>query len=155
MTPVRRGSGLDQREYERLVVRLHPVRNDGGGVTAATGAHAPLYYSLLIPEGICRRAAAASVFTSLFWMRLTSALLGAIVVLATFLTLRELLPSRPVLAVAGGLLVAFQPMFSFLAGAVNNKRRQRDGGLGGLPNCPILLTRPDASVGSPWGSCSA
>lgn len=125
--------GHDQREYEKLVVRLHPVRNDGGGVTAATGAHAPLYYSLLIPGYVAGRG--GGVFTSLFWMRLTSALLGAIVVLATFLTLRELLPSRPVLAVAGGLLVAFQPMFSFLAGAVNN-----DNGVNAMAALAVYLT---------------
>ncbi len=125
--------GLDQREYEKLVARLHPVRNDGGGVTAATGAHAPLYYSLLIPGYVAGRG--GGVFTSLFWMRLTSALLGAIVVLATFLTLRELLPSRPVLAVAGGLLVAFQPMFSFLAGAVNN-----DNGVNAMAALAVYLT---------------
>ena len=33
---------------------------------------------------------------------------------------RELLPTQPLAAAAAGLLVAFQPMFGFISGAVNN-----------------------------------
>ena len=53
-------------------------------------------------------------------MRLTSTLLAALVVLLVFLTLAELFPRHPVAWVGGALLVAFQPMFGFMSGAVNN-----------------------------------
>jgi 4-amino-4-deoxy-L-arabinose transferase-like glycosyltransferase len=53
-------------------------------------------------------------------MRLFTALLGAIAAAATFLLVRELLPRARWAATAAGLLVAFQPMFSFVSGAVNN-----------------------------------
>ena len=37
-----------------------------------------------------------------------------------YLLVLELVPGRRVLAAAAGLLVAFQPMFTFMGGAVNN-----------------------------------
>jgi 4-amino-4-deoxy-L-arabinose transferase-like glycosyltransferase len=61
-----------------------------------------------------------STFSQLTAMRLVSALLGALVALCAFAVVRELLPGRPVAAAAAGLLVAFQPMFGFISGAVNN-----------------------------------
>lgn len=123
---------LDERHYQELVARIRPPRDNGGGTSVATQAHSPLYYSLLIPGYALGRG---RVFTALFWMRLTSALLGAIVVLAAFLTIRELVPSQPTLAVAAGLLIAFQPMFSFMAGAVNN-----DNGVNAMAALAVYLT---------------
>ena len=51
-------------------------------------------------------------------MRLLSALLAAGTVLAVFLFLRELLPSTPWAWTVGALMVAFQPMFDFIAAGV-------------------------------------
>ena len=53
-------------------------------------------------------------------MRLTSALIGALTVLFAFLLARELAPGRPWLGVLAALLVAYQPMYGFISGAVNN-----------------------------------
>jgi hypothetical protein len=53
-------------------------------------------------------------------MRITSALIGALVAAFTFLLARELAPSRPWLGVIAALLVAYQPMYSFISGIVNN-----------------------------------
>ena len=49
-----------------------------------------------------------------------SALIGSLAALFTFLAAREILPRPRFFAVAAGLLVAFQPMFTFISGAVNN-----------------------------------
>jgi 4-amino-4-deoxy-L-arabinose transferase-like glycosyltransferase len=49
-----------------------------------------------------------------------SALLGALAAMFTFLAAREVLPRPPFFAAAAGLLVAYQPMFTFISGAVNN-----------------------------------
>ena len=53
-------------------------------------------------------------------MRLTSALIGALTVVFAFLLARELAPGRPWLAVLAALLVAYEPMYGFISGAVNN-----------------------------------
>jgi rhamnosyltransferase len=102
--------------YKAQVARLHPRASDGGGTeTAAT--HGPIYYTALAPAYI---AASSSPFSQLTLMRMTSALIGALTVLFTFLLARELAPRRPWLAVLAALLVAYEPMYGFISGAVNN-----------------------------------
>ena len=58
-----------------------------------------------------------SPFSQLTLMRLTSALIGALIVAFTFLLARELAPGRPWLAVLAALLVAYEPMYGFISGA--------------------------------------
>jgi 4-amino-4-deoxy-L-arabinose transferase-like glycosyltransferase len=53
-------------------------------------------------------------------MRLASALIGALTVLFTYLLARELAPGRPWLGVLAALLVAYQPMYGAISGAVNS-----------------------------------
>jgi 4-amino-4-deoxy-L-arabinose transferase-like glycosyltransferase len=78
----------------------------------------PLYYALdAIPYRI---AYGANFADRVFAMRLLSPLLGALTVLFVFMFLRELLPSTPWAWTVGALAVAFQPMFGFMSGAVNN-----------------------------------
>ncbi|MEA2375562.1 MAG: hypothetical protein QOD53_2025, partial [Thermoleophilaceae bacterium] len=93
-------------------------QNDGGGQSTATAPHSPLYYSLLAPAYAL--SSSGSVFDQLWAMRLMSALMGALVAACAVLIARELVPRRPLLAAAAGLLVAFEPMFGFMSGAVNN-----------------------------------
>jgi hypothetical protein len=96
-----------------------PLKQDnGGGFHPAISPHTPAYYALLAPAYLLTRA--GSVFSQLFAMRVTSALMGALTAILAMLIVGELLPGRRSLAVAGGLLVAFEPMFGFVSGAVNN-----------------------------------
>jgi hypothetical protein len=106
-----------QRSYERDVAARRPRADDGGGYTTSA-AHGPLYYLALAPAYLLTRH--ASVFSQLTLMRFTSALLGALTALFAFLLVREIAPGRTWLAVLAGLLVAFQPMYSFISGIVNN-----------------------------------
>jgi hypothetical protein len=106
-----------QRSYEAEVAARPPKRDNGGGYTTSA-AHGPLYYLTLAPAYLATRH--SSVFAQLTLMRLTSALVGALVVLFTFLLVRELAPRRPWLAVLAALLVAFEPMYGFISGIVNN-----------------------------------
>lgn len=53
-------------------------------------------------------------------IRLLGVLMGSGTVLCTYLLARELRPQWPWLAVAAAALVAFNPMFLFISGAVNN-----------------------------------
>jgi 4-amino-4-deoxy-L-arabinose transferase-like glycosyltransferase len=107
-----------ERAWERLRARTPHPSDNGGGTTPAASPHQPAYYLLLVPAYAV--VASQSPFSQLTAMRLTSALLGALVALCAFGIVRELLPRQPVAAVAAGLLVAFQPMFGFMSGAVNN-----------------------------------
>jgi hypothetical protein len=110
--------GLQQRQWQRLRASTpHPADN-GGGVTTAGSPHQPAYYALLAPAYEAVRS--QSTFSQMTAMRLTSALLGALVALCAFGIVRELLPRQPVAALAAGLLVAFHPMFGFISGAINN-----------------------------------
>ncbi|MEA2214704.1 MAG: hypothetical protein QOK19_265 [Solirubrobacteraceae bacterium] len=105
-----------QSRYEAEAAHLHPSTADGGGYETA-GTHGPLYYAALAPAYLI---ASNSPLSQLTLMRLTSALIGALTVLFAFLLGRELAPRRPELAVMAALLVAFQPMYGFISGAVNN-----------------------------------
>lgn len=132
----------NEREWERdVAVTPHPGDN-GGGATVAASPHQPAYYALLAPAYL---AAGSSTFSQLTAMRLVSALLGAIVALCAFGVVRELLPRQPAAAVAAGLLVAFQPMFGFISGAVNN-----DNGVNALAAICLYLTIRGLRRGLTW-----
>ena len=106
----------DERRYRALARSLRPNASDGGGSETAA-SHGPVYYGVLAPAYLL---AGSSPFSQLTLMRLTSALIGALVVLFTYLIGRELAPRRPWLAVIAALLVAYQPMYGFISGSVNN-----------------------------------
>jgi hypothetical protein len=108
----------DERHYRERLAQAPGRNDDGGGFLFSTSSHLPGYYLLTVPA--YELADAQSTFSQLMAMRLVSALLGALAVACTFLTVRELAPAKPWLAAAAGLLVAFQPMVSFMFGAVNN-----------------------------------
>ena len=109
-------STSQQAYFRGQEITRHPSASDGGGnETAAT--HGAIYYAALAPAYML---ASSSPFSQLTLMRLTSALIGALTVLFAFMLARELAPGRPWLAVLAALLVAFQPMYGFISGAVNN-----------------------------------
>jgi hypothetical protein len=107
-----------EEAYLESIARQRPLRDDGGGFHPVTSGHSPLYYALTSPAYLLTRD--ASVFTQLLAMRVTSAMLAGLAAMFATLVILELLPGRRALAVTGGLMVAFQPMFSFVGGAVNN-----------------------------------
>jgi Predicted membrane protein (DUF2142) len=109
-------SSAQEQTYKRDVATIHPRGSDGGGNETAA-SHGPVYYALLAPA---YAVATSSPFSQLTLMRFASAVIGALTVLFTFLLVRELAPGRPWLAVLAALLVAFQPMYGFMSGGVNN-----------------------------------
>jgi Predicted membrane protein (DUF2142) len=108
----------DELRYERRLSEEAGAEDDGGGYLFSTSSHLPGYYGLTLPAYLA--ADGGSTFTELTWMRLLTALLAGVAALCAFLTVRELAPGSEWLAVAAGLLVAFHPMASFMAGVVNN-----------------------------------
>ncbi len=134
------GSATTQRRWPKL----HPRSSDGGGnETAAT--HGPIYYAALAPAYL---AASSSPFSQLTLMRLTSALIGALTVLFTFLLARELAPGRPWLAVLAALLVAYRAdVRVHLGRGQQRRRRQRRRGCARAAADTDAAPRRDASVG--------
>jgi len=92
-------------------------RKDGGGPTTAA-THGPVYYGVMtVPY---RLAGGASIWSQLELMRIFSGLLSALTVLLVFLAAREVAPRRALFAVGAALLVALNPMFTFIGASVNN-----------------------------------
>jgi Predicted membrane protein (DUF2142) len=109
---------VQQRAAQRLRASIPHPSDNGGGVTPSASPHPPAYYAATALAYQLVRS--GSVFSQLTVMRLVSALFGALVAACAFGIVRELLPRQRFAAVVAGLLVAFHPMFSFMAGAVNN-----------------------------------
>jgi 4-amino-4-deoxy-L-arabinose transferase-like glycosyltransferase len=105
-----------ERAWQAAMERSPGTQDDGGGYLISTSTHAPLYYALTAPAYFL----ADEPFSQLTLMRLVSALLAAVAAACAFLTVRELLPRTEWAAVVAGLVVAFQPMFTFIGGALNN-----------------------------------
>jgi 4-amino-4-deoxy-L-arabinose transferase-like glycosyltransferase len=105
----------DRALFERVDQDL--ARSEDGQAQYLSG-YPPLYYAI---DSIPYRIAYAADFPDrIFVMRLLSALLAALTVLFVFMFVREVLPSTPWAWTVGGLAVAFQPMFGFMSGGVNN-----------------------------------
>jgi 4-amino-4-deoxy-L-arabinose transferase-like glycosyltransferase len=95
----------------------HPSRLSDGGQSVVTN-NPPLYYLLeAVPYAL---SPSHDILDRLAFMRLLSALLAGITVLVVYLFLREVLPGTPWAWTVGGLAAAFQPLFGFIDGGVNN-----------------------------------
>ena len=136
----------EQRYYAEQVAKLHPRARDGGGnETAAT--HGPIYYAALAPAYV---AASSSPFSQLTLMRLTSALIGALTVLFTFLLARELAPGAPV---AGGSRGAARRVSSRCTGSSPGAVNNDVGVNAGAAALELLLIRMlRRGVTLPWGA---
>ena len=105
-------------EQERLERNVEGKASDDAGYKTVATNQPPLYHAV---EAVAYRAApGAGLMTRLYFMRVVSALMAAATVLFTFMFLRELLPGTPWSWTVGALAVAFQPMFAFESGGVNN-----------------------------------
>lgn len=90
----------------------------GSGTVETASNNPPLYYGLqALPYWA---SPSAHLLDRMVLMRLLSALMAAGTVLVIYLFLRELFPRTPWVWPAGALAAAFQPMFGFIAGGVNN-----------------------------------
>jgi hypothetical protein len=138
-------TGRQQEIYRAQVAATHPSSANGGGYeTAAT--HGAFYYAALAPAYL---VASSSPLDQLTLMRLTSGLLGALTVVFAFLLARELAPGRLWVAVLAALLVAYEPMYGFISGAVNNDVGV-NAGAAALELLLIRMLRRGVSI--PWGA---
>jgi hypothetical protein len=110
----------DTEAQQRVIdgVAAQSLSATGSGDALSATNNPPLFYALqVIPY---RLMPSGKVLDKLAAMRFLSALMGAATVLLAFLFLRELLPGTRWAWPAGALLVAFQPLFGFMSGGVNN-----------------------------------
>lgn len=113
-----RWSGVYDEQYDRAV-RTDPADDDGGGFTEAGSGHSPLYYALM-----------AVPYRALDWaldlprlvvaLRIANAALAALVAALAVLCTAALVPRVPGVWWVAGCLAALQPIFSSVAGTVNN-----------------------------------
>jgi 4-amino-4-deoxy-L-arabinose transferase-like glycosyltransferase len=109
-------SQIEQRQVE--AVEHRHLSNVGSGDALSATNNPPLYYALeAVPYKL---ASGGSVLDRLAAMRVLSALMAAVSVLLIYLFLSELLPAYPWAWAAGALVAAFQPLFGFMSGGVNN-----------------------------------
>jgi 4-amino-4-deoxy-L-arabinose transferase-like glycosyltransferase len=109
-------SSLAQQRLEGVESAHLSTRGSGDALSATYNP--PLYYALeSIPYEL---GSSGSVLDRLALMRVLSALMGALTVLLAYLFLKELLPAHRYAWTAGALAVAFQPLFAFMSGGVNN-----------------------------------
>jgi hypothetical protein len=139
---------LYQGIWEHARARTPHPRDNGGGFTLGAAGHAPPYY--LLAAGGYQLVRSQSTYSQLTIVRLVSALLAAIVAACAFGIVRELLPRRRAAAVAAGLLVAYQPMFSFIGGAANN-----DNGVNATAAISLYLLIRMLRRGPTWRSALA
>jgi 4-amino-4-deoxy-L-arabinose transferase-like glycosyltransferase len=109
-------SELQQRQIARVEAEHLSMRGDGDALSATNNP--PLYYALeAVPY---RLASGGSVLDRLAAMRVLSALMGALTILLVFMFVREVLPREPWAWTVGALIAAFEPLFGFMSGGVNN-----------------------------------
>jgi 4-amino-4-deoxy-L-arabinose transferase-like glycosyltransferase len=104
------------RTFHRAVDSApHRAPETGAGYIAN---NPPLYYALqALPD---RLAGGGNFLDRVMAMRIFSALLAALTTGFVFMFVRELLPGDPWTWPVGALAVAFQPVFGFISGGVNN-----------------------------------
>lgn len=118
-------------------------RSDGGGFHPAISSNSPAYYALMAPAYLAARD--HSPWAQLLAVRWENALLAALAALFAALAVAELMPRRRALAAAAGLFVAVEPMYSFMAGGVNN-----DAGVNAAAAGVIWLTIRALRRGLSW-----
>lgn len=105
----------DQDLRRRLEEPLSKAQESGAGGAVR---YSPAYYAI---EAVPARAGRdLNALDRLYLMRLFSALLAGVTVAFVFLFMRELFPETPWAWTLGALAVAWQPLFGFMSGGVNN-----------------------------------
>jgi 4-amino-4-deoxy-L-arabinose transferase-like glycosyltransferase len=106
-----------ERDWVARERAMHARGDDGAGWTTVAD-YTPTYYAALAPAYLAAKP--WSFWSRVSAMRLLTALMGGMTAAFAVLLVRELLPRPGWPAVVAGLLVALQPMVSFVSGMVNN-----------------------------------
>lgn len=94
-------------------------RSDGGGYTISASGHSGLYYALFTPA--YHLTSWMQPANQLVALRIVNSAAASVVALLAVLSAALLLgDGRRYAAAAAGAMVAFQPMFAYVSGAINN-----------------------------------
>lgn len=110
---------VSEGRYLRALRESTPRRDDGGGYTDSASGHSPLYYALLaIPYRMV--AGHLNLVQTSIILRLSNAVLAALVAGLAVWTAALLLPRWPETWWLAGVLAGLQPVFSSISGTINN-----------------------------------
>ena len=117
--PVGRPNWSPQQDREVNAALATKPSPDNPGASAGLKDYPPLYYAAMIPPYEAAHAVGGSTLDAISLIRILGALLAGVTVLALFAFLRELFPERAVLVAGVSLIVAYQPVFTWIQAGVN------------------------------------
>jgi len=117
--PVGRPNWSPQQDREVNAALAKQPSTDNPGASAGLKDYPPLYYAAMVPLYEATHAVGGSTLDAISLIRILGALLAGVTVLALFAFLRELFPEREVLVAGVSLIVAFQPVFTWIQAGVN------------------------------------
>ncbi len=117
--PVGRPNWSPQQDREVNAGLARKPSPDNPGAVAGLRDYPPLYYAGLVPVYAATHAAGGSTLDAITLIRIVGSLLAGVTVLALFGFLKELFPGRDVIVAGVALVVAYQPVFTWIQGGVN------------------------------------
>ena len=117
--PVGRPNWSHQQDAEVNAVLARKPNTDNPGAVVGLRDYPPLYYGALVPVYEATHAAGGSTLDAITLIRILGSLLAGVTVLALVAFLRELFPGREMLVGGVALIVAYQPVFTWIQAGVN------------------------------------
>jgi len=103
---------------DRAMDAERPANPVGSGTAQSATNNPPLYYAMEAAPYWIGKSLGLRLLDRLMLMRFLSVLCAAVTALATFLFVREVLPTTPWAWTVGGLVAALQPLFGFVSAGV-------------------------------------
>jgi hypothetical protein len=116
--PVGRPNWSPQQDREVDAGLARKPSPDNPGAIPGLRDYPPLYYAAMVPVYEATHAAGGSTLDAISLIRIVGSLLAGVTVLALVAFLRELFPGRDVLVAGVALIVAYQPVFTWIQGGV-------------------------------------
>jgi 4-amino-4-deoxy-L-arabinose transferase-like glycosyltransferase len=117
--PFGRPSWSVQQDAELEAALAKKPSTDNPGAIGSLKDYPPLFYAVLVPLYEATHAAGGSTLDAITLIRILGGLLAGVTILALFAFLTELFPGREARVAAVSLVVAYQPVFTWIQGGVN------------------------------------
>ena len=117
--PVGRPNWSPEQDDEVDAQLAREPSTDNPGAVAGLLDYPPLYYAALVPLYGATHAAGGSSLDAITLIRILGSLLAGVTVLALVAFLRELFPGRETIVGGVALIVAYQPVFTWIQAGVN------------------------------------
>jgi hypothetical protein len=117
--PVGRPSWSPAQDDEVNAQLAREPSTDNPGAVVGLRDYPPLYYAAMVPVYVATHAAGGSTLDALALIRILGSLLAGATVLALVAFLRELFDGREAIIGGVALIVAYQPVFTWIQAGVN------------------------------------